>query len=148
MITWILAADSSVARIYSRVDGLQAVALVREIKDAKGRARASDLVSDRPGRLRGRMGQSSVSAVDPHTDPTEVEHKQFARRLAHVLRHEHDVGHFHSLALVAPPHFLGLLRHAMPEPLARVVVASVPKEGPALDADSIVRVVEEKLLTA
>lgn len=124
MKTWILIADASRARIFEVEDG-QHLQLVRELLYPKGRAMAQELVSDEPGRLAKGGGGQVFSAMDPRTSPHEVEAKHFAAQLAHALHDGRVHNKYESLALVAPPHFLGLLRDGLDPEVGKMVVAAV-----------------------
>jgi len=123
METWILVADASRARIFDLQDG-QRLKLVREISNPRGRARAQDLVSDEPGRLAKGKGRQVLSAMDPRTSPHEVEAKHFAAELGHALHDGQMHQRYGSLALVAPPHFLGLLRKELHPEVDKLVVSA------------------------
>ena len=62
------------------------------------------------------------------TEPKMLEGEEFARTLAHELKRASDGHEFGRIALVAPPHFLGLLREALDEQVARKLVASLPAD--------------------
>ncbi len=123
METWILVADASRARIFDLEDG-QRLKLVREFSNPKGRARAQELVSDEPGRLAKGKGRQVLSAMDPRTSPHEVEAKHFAAQLTHALHDGRVHKKYDSLALVAPPHFLGLLRDHLDAEVGKMVVSA------------------------
>ncbi len=126
--TWILVSDASRARIFAfdKEDGPWA--LVEQVENPLGRARTSDLVSDRAGRT-GQGGHGSrTPALEGHTDPAEHESHRFAEKLCHVLQKGFDEHRFAGLVLVAPPRFLGYLRGVLREPVLRHVTRSVDKD--------------------
>lgn len=122
--TWILVADRSRARLFAaEVDRT-----LRELEnrvDPEGRARNRELVSDRasrmpemPGRPRGAL---EAAAPDRHAA------EQFARSLAQTLEHGRTQHACERVVLVAPPEFLGLLRIAIGEHAAAMIVAEIGK---------------------
>jgi protein required for attachment to host cells len=128
MTLWILIADESRARVFSRSAKGAALHEVEGFVHPKGRMRDADLVTDRPGRVRTGLRGESVTTMSPHNDPKTVEAGRFAAELARSLRTALDKSEFDLLALVAPPKFLGLLRGELDEGLRRRVVASSTKD--------------------
>ena len=126
--TWILVGDASRARIFAfeKEDGPWTV--VERIEHPLGRARTSDLVSDRAGRTGSGGVGSRTPPLESHMDPAEQESHRFAEKLCHVLRKGCDEHRYARLVLVAPPRFLGYLRGVLREPVARHVVASFDKD--------------------
>jgi protein required for attachment to host cells len=126
--TWILVSDASRARVFAFDKEGDPWRLVEEVEHPLGRARTSDLVSDRAGRQR----QVGPAMAAP-TDPAEAESHRFAERLAHLLQKGSDEHRFGRLVLVAPPRFLGYLRDVLREPVARHVVLSLDKDYTHMD---------------
>jgi protein required for attachment to host cells len=125
MTLWILianAAGARVAEVHNRKDSPQ---LIHRIDHAKGRAKAIDLVTDRPGRVRDGSGSD---AMGPRTGPKEVETEEFARHVTVFLHKEFNAHHFDALAILAPASFLGLLRADLPADLAKAVVFEEAKD--------------------
>ena len=123
---WLVIADASRARILATRD--RQLEVIRELSDAAGRAHGRAFTPDRPGRIGKSASHSSVSALDRHTPPKQVEAEAFAREIARVLDEGHSAHAFDALALVAPPHFLGLLRKSLSPPVRRTVLTSAHKE--------------------
>ena len=103
---WILIANAAEARLFA-VTGSDAWRLVTTLEHPLSAAKTSDIMSDRAGRVQQRTGPQR-SAADPHTTPKGIEADHFARELASLLDVER--ARYAQLVLVAPPHFLGLLR--------------------------------------
>jgi protein required for attachment to host cells len=106
---WIVVADAGGARIFSKIRHMETMAAVQELDNAPGRAHTSDLVSDHRGQV-DKGGTGVMSAMQPPTDPHEQQAIEFARKLGDVLERAAVHDQFDKLNLVAPPHFLGLLR--------------------------------------
>jgi protein required for attachment to host cells len=134
--TWILVSDASRARIFAFDKDDGPWGLVEQLEHPLGRARTSDLVSDRAGRQR-QVGPP----VSQQTDPAEQESHRFAERLGHVLQKGNDEHRFARLVLVAPPRFLGYLRGILREPVARHVVASLDKDYTLQDEKELRRLI-------
>lgn len=124
--TWILISDASRARLFA-VDGHGPWTLIDTILHPASQLKGVDLVADRPGRSQQRTTQGR-SAMEPHTDPREVEAEHFAGELAARLRKGHGENAYRDVVLVAPPRFLGLLRGALDEQVAKHVRGSVDKD--------------------
>jgi protein required for attachment to host cells len=109
---WIVVADAGRARIVSKAEGTGGLLPVQHLDNPAGRAHDSELVTDQTGRI-GKHRSGIRSAMDPATDPHEEKASEFARELNRLLdaaaaRHAYDL-----LVLVAPPHFLGLLKSGL-----------------------------------
>jgi protein required for attachment to host cells len=124
--TWILVGDASRARVYALEKENGPWSLVEELDNPAGRARTSELVSDRAGRQR--QSGARTPPLESHMDAAEQESLRFAERLGHVLQKGYDGHRYGRLVLVAPPRFLGYLRSVLREPVARHVVASFDKD--------------------
>jgi protein required for attachment to host cells len=137
MKQWILVADASRARIFSIPENHkpnQPWVLEKEFDHPESRAKATDLTTDVPGRVRQSFGQGSRPAMEEPTEPKEVEAQTFARLLADALAQGLNHNKFDRLTLVAPPHFLGLLRGTVPEQVAKRIHQSINKDYTMLPA--------------
>ena len=125
--TWILVADASRARLFSTEGMGKPWHLLEDRVHPAGRLSGQEIMADRPGRVA--LGSSGArSAMEPHTDPRDVEEARFADELGDVVKAGLGQNAFRELVLVAPPHFLGLLREAIGEQARRHVKASVGKD--------------------
>jgi protein required for attachment to host cells len=109
---WIVVADASRARIVSKVDAIRGLKVVQELENPLGRAHNADIVTDKPGHFQ-KTGSNVGSAMDPHTNPHDQKAVEFAHQLSHLLEEAALRGEFDLLALVAPAHFLGLMREGL-----------------------------------
>jgi protein required for attachment to host cells len=125
--TYILAARRSGAVLFSSRGPSAPMNLVAEIDYPRGRLKASDLETDRPGRAfdRAAQGRHAYSSEEGATD--RVEH-DFAVQLADQLDQYRNSGAFDQLVLVAGPKLLGKLRHALSEPTRKLVSAELDKD--------------------
>lgn len=124
MRNWILIADAATARIFARRIEEKELDLVRELSHPLSRAKGVDLLTDRPGRTRQPSRGAYASTMQAPTAAKAIEAEEFARQLSHELKHALDRREFEQVAILAPPHFLGLLRQALAEQVARRVVFS------------------------
>jgi protein required for attachment to host cells len=136
MTTWILVADACGARLFMSFDQVRSIHLIQRFTHADSRAMESELVSDKQGSARS-MVYPGARTMQPHMAQKELEAMHFAQRLNH---HLHDAAHhnkFDALVLVAPPHFLGLLRAELSPTLTRLVTTSLAKDLIYMDEKTI-----------
>ena len=149
MATWVLVCDASRARVFaarrSAEDGFH-LRLLREFENPAGRARVSDLVSDRPGRVRQSSTGATPSMAAQH-DAAEVESDRFAHDLGRHLEQGFDAHDFERVVLVAPPRFLGVLRQKLSDPVARAVRLSLDKDFTMLEERDLEQRMEAVLAT-
>jgi protein required for attachment to host cells len=126
MKTWILAAESSRAKLYSSKSKTAPLIEVETLVHPESRMHEGDLVSDRNGNDGGSYGQGP-HAYDNKTTAHRHEHMIFARQIAERLEQGRTSGEFEALVLVAPPTFLGLLRDQMSKPLMAMVARQIDK---------------------
>ncbi len=130
--TWILVCDACRARVFLDCDQRELMEL-RDFADVAAREHVRDRVSDRAG-LKPGGGSEFRAGASPDTDPREAEAHRFAGYLAGVLKTGLNEHAYDELVLTAPPHFLGLLRAALDDQVARRVVVSIDKDFTTLDA--------------
>lgn len=124
---WVVLADGERARIFEA----ETPRALREIEDLwhpEGRSHEGDLVQDSPGQAYDSRVQGRRHAMSTHNSPKQQEAIYFARDIAQRLEEARNTGRFQALVLAAPPHFLGLLREAMPKTLHKVVVLELNKD--------------------
>lgn len=133
-LTWILVADAGRARLFLNRGGE-----LEELFDSispEGRQHVGDLVSDHSGR-RSQGGQPHRPTMGSDRDPKEVEARRFAKQLAGDLKRGLDSHACEAFVLVAPPHFLGLLRQALDPQVARRVLTTLDHDFTHLRADEL-----------
>ena len=89
------------------------------------------------GALR-RVGAMSDPKAQPHlaahhssrseVTPQQHEAMTFAHQIVRSLESARNAHEFSQLVVIAGPHFIGLLREAMPKPLAALIVAEIVKD--------------------
>ncbi|MES2883736.1 MAG: host attachment protein [Pseudomonadota bacterium] len=127
--TWVLIADSSRARLYSVPQRGKPWTLVNEYSHSESRVSQGGLTTDQPGRSHGSgIGKGARSAMESKSSPKEVEVAHFVHELVEVLHHGHGQQAYERIVLVAPPHFLGLLRKGLNNTVSKLVGASVDKD--------------------
>jgi protein required for attachment to host cells len=99
---------------------------IRDFDFPEGRAKGTELVTDRPGSVQSQG--TGHGTRRPPTDPKDNAHLHFARELVHHL--EAGFGHqqYGQLVLVASLPFLGTLGGVLPTGLAGAVRARIEKD--------------------
>ncbi len=82
--------------------------------------------ADRAGAVHSRVGPG-VSAVE-QSDPKNLAETEFAAALSTYLHTCFEDDAFERLIIAASPHMLGKLRKALPEAVAKAVVAEIDKD--------------------
>jgi protein required for attachment to host cells len=133
---WILVCDSSKSRLFETQDGAPAWVLLDEASHEESRSRASDLVSDHSG---SRTSDASVhqNALAPASSPKEVEQNNFARALVKRLDHSMRTKRFRKWVLVAPPHFVGIIKKELTSELDKHLMTTLDKNLTDLDARAL-----------
>jgi protein required for attachment to host cells len=70
-------------------------------------------------------------------EPHEVESERFAHSIAKLLEKGLAENQYEQLVLIAPPHFLGLLRAAIGDPVRKHVELTLDKDYTALEAGEL-----------
>jgi protein required for attachment to host cells len=143
MRTWILLADAASARLYASGGRPGDWTLLREFAHPEGRMRASEILSDKPGRVKQSIG--SRAAMEPPTPRKKVEADRFARELANVLDEGVVGGACERLVLVAPPAFIGVLREKLAPRVEARVSDVIEKDYLHLDAPTLRKRLEKEL---
>jgi protein required for attachment to host cells len=133
--TWIVVCNSTQAKIYQAKNNTE-LTEVDQLSHPDGRLKASELVSDRQGRVHESTTYGR-SAYEPQTTVKEVEFTQFARTLCNFLDTSYNAGKFSKLYLIAGPHFLGLMRDAISIPIAKTIVGEIAKDITQFDSKKI-----------
>lgn len=133
--TWIVAADSSRARIL-QVMGRERLREVEDLVNPEGRLDDRELTTDAHPRFRGTSGPGSDRQEMP-----AVEHavELFAKRIGERLDKARIEHRYDQLVLVAPPKFLGRLRQELDKEVEKLVADELPKDLSWFNAREIER---------
>lgn len=124
---WILVANGSMARLFSRATPGDPLVALETIEFPEGRQHAHESERDRAGHERSDHS-SSGARFEPQTSPRHKLHERFAQQLAERLDDGLADGAFGGLWVIASSPFLGSLRAALSD-------AVVPKVRLSHDAD-------------
>ncbi|MHC4408914.1 MAG: host attachment protein [Planctomycetota bacterium] len=131
--SWLVVADSSRARIYSYEQKHGDWDLEEEVDHPAARIHTSELVTDQHGRVSGGHSSAMSNEVDAHAQ----EEVKFARKLSARLTHGFDDHAYAQLGMVAPPHFLGLLRKTLADRVGRALFLELGKDYTAASEDEL-----------
>jgi len=134
--TWIVAADSSRARVLQVADREEKLVEVEDLVTPEGRMNDRELTSDAHPRLRGTSGPGS-----DRQEMSAVEHQVelFAKRIGEHLEKARTDHRYDRLCLVAPPRFLGALRKELTHEVRKLVAEELPKDLSWLSARELER---------
>jgi protein required for attachment to host cells len=126
--TWVLVCDAAKARVFEIRDGDPTWHAVELVLHEGSRSKASELVGG-PSGTRSSEGRSvHHNALAPASSPKEVEKDGFAHTLATTLDQAMRSARFRKWVLVAPPHFLGLMRQELTSELEKHLLTTVDKD--------------------
>ena len=109
---WILVANGSLARIFSRTGTGDPLVPLETFDFPEGRLKGIDIERDRQGHERS-DNSTAAAHFEPHTSPRKKLMHQFARELAERLEEGLVDGEYDMLWLTASNPFLGELRAAL-----------------------------------
>lgn len=123
----IAVADSSRARLFHSDAPHTPWVEVQDFTCPAARHRESGLITDSPGQTFDHSG-GGQHGLTPRVSQKEEEAILFAKHVTEALVSSHHKGDYQELILIAAPHFLGLVRKALPETLRRCVIEEVNKD--------------------
>jgi protein required for attachment to host cells len=127
MKNWVIVASAARARIFEVLNQRTPWVEIMDLVNADNRLFRREMVSDKPGRAVDKTG-GQRHAMEPPSDTKEQAAAQFAKELVEKLETALYRGEFEGLTVVAPPHFLGLLRGQMSSALAGAVTHELNKD--------------------
>src|SRR2546427_2072317 len=134
--TWIIAADSSRARILQVTDREKRLAEIEDLLNPEGRVDDRQLTTDAHARFHGSSGPASDGE---ETSASEHATELFAKRVGDYLDKARTAHRYDRLHLIAPPKFLGKLRKELGKEVEKLVAEELPKDLSWLDARDIER---------
>lgn len=138
--TWILVSDACRAKLFQE-QRHEILEFADYIHPQSG-SHTDQLISGEAGRrgqgTRGGTGDGSRPALSATMPPKEVEAGRFARELADVLREGLSSHRYSALILVAPPHFLGLLKASLDPQVRKCLIAAHAHDYIGLDSHLLI----------
>lgn len=145
--TWVLVADGAKARLFEIAAKDAQMTEIDCFAHPEGRAAGRDLTTER----RPMVEESATSvrhALEPHTSLREKSAERFVRELRDVLQNGHAQGRYERIVLVAPPHFLGVLRSGLGDHLSERVTAEIRRDLTALPPGEVRARLPDRLFRA
>jgi protein required for attachment to host cells len=127
MNIWFLVADAARARLFETSGKNVALTEVMDLMEPNARIRETELASDEPGR-HATPGAPGTHGMQEKITPREQEDIRFAAELADHLQEGLNKGSYDVLYMAAAPHFLGLLRDALPAGVAGKLQGDLNKD--------------------
>jgi protein required for attachment to host cells len=134
---WVLVCDAAKARIFEIRQEDPAWHVVDVVLHEGSRRKASELVGGRSGSRSSEGRSVHHNALAPASSPKEVEKDGFAHTLATTLDQAMRSARFGKWVLVAPPHFLGLMRKELTSELEKHLLTTVDKDFNDLDVHEL-----------
>ena len=125
---WILVCDSARGRLFETRGNDPTWKLVEVFGHAESRSKVSDLVGDHSGQSSSQGPSVHHNALAPSSSPKEVEKGHFGHTLLTMLDQAMRSKRFDGWVLVAPPHFLGMLKSELTSELQKHLIASLDKD--------------------
>ena len=142
--TWILVADSSVARIFVPKGPTGPLVEIESLSHTASRLHDRDLASDKPGRTFDSMGAGRHSK-ELEVSPKEEEAVRFAEQLASRVNSARAAGEIDGLMVIAAPRFLGLLRQRLDPSTHKIVSFELDRDLTRLGPEEIRSHLPERL---
>jgi protein required for attachment to host cells len=133
---WVLAAESSRAKLYSAENRKAPLLEIGDFVHPESRLHEGDLVSDQSGSDGGNVGQGR-HVLDNKTNARDAERAEFAGMLADRLEAARKEDVFNRVVLIAPPAFLGLLRDNLSDGVKELVTEQIDKNLVQQPADVV-----------
>lgn len=135
--TWIVAADSSRARIFEIDEPEHHLREVEDVANPTARQDIKDVEQDAKGRYFGKGKHDQGHTAEPRVDPITHEIDMFSKQLSEFLEKAHAEHRYDRLRVIAYPKFLGTLRKHLSKEVEQVVDDEIPKDISWLDASDI-----------
>jgi protein required for attachment to host cells len=126
----VLVANAGRARLFERDPENKAMHELASFVHPRTRLKGAALAHDRPGQA---FKGEARTAYEPHTDPHQKEHTEFARELAQRLEEEAIERRYPRVAVFASSPFLGEIKAHLGATTRRVLQAAVALDLTAFD---------------
>jgi protein required for attachment to host cells len=127
-ITWIVVADGGQAKVFAHDGPGKGLTPVKDLHFEQEHLKASEIMSDKPGRAFSSAGPGARSSIEYSSDPVAVRERKFVEQLAKVLDEKRTEGAFDRLVIAAAPTALGDLRPALTAQVKETVIGEMPKD--------------------
>lgn len=141
-MTWIVAADSSRARVFEIIYPDRRLREIEEFIHPRGRARNREINAEPDGRFFSKGGGPASHSTGHKETPVDHENELFSKMLARHLDKARVQHRYDKLYLIAPPEFLGLMRENLSKEVRKLTAEEINKDLSWLEARDIERFVK------
>lgn len=135
---WVVVANSTLAKIF-KAETVKQLKEIETLIHPASRQHARDLTSDLPGRTFESTRTGTRHAMEPKTNPKQVEYEIFAKEVSHYLNQGFANGQYKKVYLAASPSFLGLLRQHLDTKTSQAIVNELDKDLTELETSQITK---------
>lgn len=128
--TWIVAADSSRARIFEVHGNKEHLQEIQDFANPAGRSRTSEIESDKRGHFFAtpEATHGEGDSYQPRVEAVEHETEMFSKQISEFLDHACNEHRYDKLCLIAYPKLLGMMRKNLSKETQRLVEDEVSKD--------------------
>jgi protein required for attachment to host cells len=134
---WVLVCDAARARLFEIQNDDPTWRAIGTLYHPESRSKTSELVGDHSGQRSSQGPSVHHNALAPSSFPKDVEKGHFVHTLATMLDHAMRSKRFDRWVLVAPPHFLGMLKKELTPELEKHLMVSVDKDLTHVEAPDL-----------
>ncbi len=134
---WIVAADSSRARIFEVSPPDRHFQEIEDLANPPGRGTNRDIRSDGYGRFYGKGERDQGHTASPPVDAVTHETELFSKDVGEYLDKARTEHRYDKLYLIASPKFLGLIRQNLSKEAQKLVEKELAKDVSWFDAKEI-----------
>lgn len=127
-VTWILIADGATAKVFEHLGPGRGLKAVDDLMFAQEPLKASEIMSDKPGRSYSSGSANGRSSIEYSSDPVAVRERRFVENVAEELDRKLQQHAFSRLIVAAAPTALGDLRPAFSKGVKDTILAELPKD--------------------
>ncbi|WP_019140112.1 host attachment protein [Noviherbaspirillum massiliense] len=135
--TWIVAADSSRARIFELEGTEHHLREVEDVANPVARGNEQDIEDEPMGRFHGKGEREQDHTAEPSVDPMQREVEIFSKEVSQFLDKARMEHRYDRLRVIAYPKFLGMLRKHLSKEVGELVEDEIPRDISWLDASDI-----------
>jgi protein required for attachment to host cells len=135
--TWIVAADSSRARIFEAQGTGKNFHEIQDFVNEAGREHYQDLRTDAKGRYYGKGERNQAHTAEPEVDAVRHETELFAKKVCEYLDKGRVEQRYDELFIIAFPKFVGLLRENLSKEAQQRIKREITKDISWFDAKDI-----------
>ncbi|MEN3291363.1 MAG: hypothetical protein V7642_616 [Burkholderiales bacterium] len=135
--TWIVAADSTRARIFEAEGAGKNFHEIQDFVNEAGRERRQDLRAEPKGRFYGKGEHNQAHTAEVDVDSPAHETELFAKKVCEYLDKARAENKYDALFIVAFAKFLGLMRESLSKEAQKLIQREMTKDISSYDEKDI-----------